>query len=449
MKKIYALLLAAGIGGQLFAGGIVTNTNQSAQWVRLLSRNASTQIDAVYFNPAGLVRMDDGFHFSLHNQTIFQEKTVTSTFPTLNTDTYTGDVKVPIYPSFFGVYKKEKLAISFGFGINGGGGSAEFSKGLPSFEMPYSMLPGLVSSFGIPTTAYSTDIYFKGSSIYWGAQLGGSYAINDMLAVSAGARLIIAKNSYEGTLENVMINPTHPLVNPTGAMMSASAFFTAIGQPGYAAMTSNMVVDATQSGTGVTPFFGINLNLNDKLNIGIKYEMNTKLELTNESEPGKDANGMFLNDSTFRSDIPAILAIGAEYSVMEKLRVSASYNLYFDKNADWNGREDFVDDNLFEIAFGAEYDVTDKILVSAGYLIGKTGVNQAFQTDIDFSLSSNTIGFGGCYKFSEKLSVDLGVLFTSYKDASSDKTYPAPPIPYTETYDQTTTDIAIGVNYKF
>ena len=73
MRKIYTLFLAAGISGQLLAGGIVTNTNQSAQFIRTMSRNASTDIDAVYFNPAGLVRMDDGFHFALHNQTIFQE----------------------------------------------------------------------------------------------------------------------------------------------------------------------------------------------------------------------------------------------------------------------------------------------------------------------------------------------------------------------------------------
>lgn len=53
------------------AGGIVTNTNQSAQYIRTLNRNASTCIDAVYFNPAGLTMLGDGLHFSLSNQSIF------------------------------------------------------------------------------------------------------------------------------------------------------------------------------------------------------------------------------------------------------------------------------------------------------------------------------------------------------------------------------------------
>ncbi|MCK7536356.1 MAG: hypothetical protein MZV63_37935 [Marinilabiliales bacterium] len=58
MKRL-ALLF---IGIMLFpffshAGGIVTNTNQSAAWVRMFARDASTGIDAVYFNPAGLAKL--------------------------------------------------------------------------------------------------------------------------------------------------------------------------------------------------------------------------------------------------------------------------------------------------------------------------------------------------------------------------------------------------------
>ena len=54
------------------AGGIVTNSNQSAQFVRNLSRNASSEIDAIYFNPAGLTQLASGWHFAVYNQTIMQ-----------------------------------------------------------------------------------------------------------------------------------------------------------------------------------------------------------------------------------------------------------------------------------------------------------------------------------------------------------------------------------------
>ncbi|MBI9068831.1 MAG: outer membrane protein transport protein [Salinivirgaceae bacterium] len=525
MKRIFTFFATAIMCSQLFAGGIVTNSNQSAHFVRLLSRNASTGIDAVYFNPAGLVRMDDGFHFSLNNQTVFQEKTVTNNFGTLNDNSYIGDVSAPLFPSFFAVYKKDKLALGFGFGPNGGGGSAEYSTGLPSFEMPISLIPGSLTSKGILTDKYSADIYFNGSSVFWGAQVNGSYAINDMISVSAGVRMVFAKNVYEGHLKNIQINPMHPLnANGMGNMVSAPLFFTDLAtaasgaseqiqplitngaggltldqavagiptftqeqadalaaglgipsnslltiaqiQGGYdqsaalstenALKTADMDVDATQTGRGFTPFFGANITINDKLNIGIKYELNTKLELTNEADADKDANGMFKNDSTFRSDIPAILALGIEYKIMDEFRVSASWTHYFDKNADWNGKEAFVDKNLYEIALGMEYDVSEKITLSAGYMHGQTGVGQGYQTDLSFSNSTSTVGFGGRLHVNENLSIDLGALFTMYTDGNEDKVYnyyntagELKSINYKETYGKSLMDFAIGVNYKF
>ena len=67
-----------------FAGGLLTNTNQSAQFIRMMSRNASYDIDAVYFNPAGVIKLEDGWHFALYSQTIFQDRNVESQFPLLN-----------------------------------------------------------------------------------------------------------------------------------------------------------------------------------------------------------------------------------------------------------------------------------------------------------------------------------------------------------------------------
>ena len=79
--NLLILFLAASYS---FAGGIVTNTNQSSAWVRLLVRDATTEIDAVYFNPAGLTKLNDGFHFSISNQYITQEKDVLNSYSFLN-----------------------------------------------------------------------------------------------------------------------------------------------------------------------------------------------------------------------------------------------------------------------------------------------------------------------------------------------------------------------------
>jgi len=72
MRKILTLITALVVSGSVFAGGLVTNTNQGALYIRLQSRNASTEVDAVYFNPAGLTKLAPGFHFGINNQTIGQ-----------------------------------------------------------------------------------------------------------------------------------------------------------------------------------------------------------------------------------------------------------------------------------------------------------------------------------------------------------------------------------------
>ena len=88
-----------------FSGGIVTNTNQSAAWVRSMVRDASVDVDAVFFNPAGLVHLEDGFYIQVNTQTVMQGRSVISDFPTLNDGTYEGSTFVPVLPTGFAVYK--------------------------------------------------------------------------------------------------------------------------------------------------------------------------------------------------------------------------------------------------------------------------------------------------------------------------------------------------------
>jgi len=229
MKKSLTLLLSICFVAQVaFAGGLVTNTNQSAAWVRSMVRDASIQTDAVYFNPAGVARMADGFYIEVSNQTITQTKTITNEYPLLNDKTFIGDVMAPVFPSAYLVYKKGKLAIHGGFGVVGGGGSAEYKTGLPSFEIPVSGIPASLTANGIPTNKYSADIYFTGTSSYMGFQLGASYKINEFIAVGIGARYISAKNTYQGHIKDIMINPNYPAFGSkyNGDMVSAPGFFT-------------------------------------------------------------------------------------------------------------------------------------------------------------------------------------------------------------------------------
>ncbi len=456
MRKLLTFVAATFISGTLLAGGLVTNNNQSAMFTRLQNRNASTGIDAVYYNPAGLTKLGDGFYASINNQTISQTKTVGNnyTFLTGTPVDYVGDVSAPVYPGVYVAYKTGKLAFSAGFNPVGGGGGAKYAKGLPSFEMGIANLKPLLTSMGLATTQYTADINFEGTSVYFGYQANVSYEINDMISAAVGGRYISAKNTYTGYIKNIQINPLHPLINPTAALISATTFFTTISQPTYAAMTADREVDVEQTGTGFTPILSVNVTPSEKLNIAVKYEFQTTLNLTTKVNNSK-SGGIFVDGSKVVADMPAILTLGVEFKPMEKLMIAGSFNTYFDKNVDYDGSESvntvMIDKNFLEYGLGVEYSLSEKLRASLGWLATSTGVNQAYQNDQRYSTNTNTLGAGIGYRVSPKIDINLGGQYTFYAEGSKDfapvaGTYLAP---FTETYNKKTWLIGIGADFYF
>lgn len=305
-KFTFLVLLAIVANETAFAGGIVHNTNQSAAFTRMLVRNASTDIDAVYYNPAGLTALPDGLFLSVSNQSIFQTRTITNDYAYLNQNEFNGKASAPLFPGVYLGYKFGDFVLSAGFNPVGGGGGAEYEKGVPSFHLPIAdLVPGL----GGPQNAtYSTDIFFEGTSVYYGIQGGLTYKINDMISVFAGARFNIAQNTYEGYLRNTSITTILPtaysgradayFANAASMYRAAKEQYIAAGIPDsvmkYGRLEAEMTVRSTlladqeaeveQSGTGITPILGANfLLLDNKLNIGIKYELNTGLKIKNKT----------------------------------------------------------------------------------------------------------------------------------------------------------------------
>lgn len=485
-SKLVAIAALLNISAS-FAGGILTNTNQSVHFVRNPARDASTQIDAVYTNPAGVIKLPEGFHFSFTNQSAFQTRTITSTFDPFAgfggnaTKEFEGKASAPIIPSVQGVYRKGKWALSGSFAVSGGGGKATFNNGLPSFESNIAVVPVSLTKAGIPTTQYSVDQYMKGSSFIYGAQLGGTYEINEMFSAYAGFRLNIVNNGYEGHLRNIMINPVHPTINPSGNMMLATDFFDAAANAakgvatsldpfinggvgsytvdqliGAGQLTSEMAaqlatglgnpenfnsmsienvrtayatsaetntqnsknvadkyLDCSQTGWGISPIIGLNFSY-DKLNVGIKYEFKTNLNVENKTK--RDDTGMFNDGVNTPHDIPSLLTIGASYQILPSLQASVGYHHFFDSNAKMADDKQKDAGATNEFLAGLEYRIDKMFLVSTGGQITRYGVGDTFQKDLSFSCDSYTIGLGGEITVSPKVKINIGYFWTTYSD---------------------------------
>jgi opacity protein-like surface antigen len=213
MKRIALLTILFLLVKQVvFGEGIITNAYHSAQYTRMLSRNATTSIDAVYYNPAGLIKMADGWHFATYNQGIFTEKFIETGFPEslINNRRFEGSSQKSVLPSAFAVYKKNDLAFSLGFGPVGAGVTGKFDNGLPTFEIPLTQIvPGLSGLTEIDpsydVTGYDSDIYFNGESQYWGIQFGVTYQVNPVFSLYGGVRYLPARNAYRGSVKNIQL----------------------------------------------------------------------------------------------------------------------------------------------------------------------------------------------------------------------------------------------------
>lgn len=541
MRKLFTFIVAMLITGSLIAGGLITNTNQSAAWVRLPSRNASVGIDAVYYNPAGLMKLENGFHVSISNQSILQKRTVKNYYGGpgglygLNEQTYNGTVNAPLFPSIYAAYKLDKFAFSFGFNPIGGGGGAEFKKGLPSFEMsPSDLVPSLAASYG--ADAYKLDAYFKGSSTFLGYQGGVSYKVNDMISVAVGLRYVTAKNTYEGHLQDIEVELPTGWTRADAIMNGISASYTtaaagssalvaggagtltfaqaqgagiitatqraqfegalvAVGYPAAtpiaqadaiykgtsakygatATLLGDQTANVSQTGSGVAPIFSVNFSPSENLNIAVKFEMKTKLVLTNNTKQDLlvafDATGapitMFPNGAKTKNDMPAMLSVGIDYKVSPSLKLSLGSNYYFDKAANYGhtydddmnsstpavalSNEQIISKNGMSIQGGLEYNISQKLLVSCGYVYANQGVNSLYQSDITYGLGTQTFGIGGAYSFTDKIQVNLGLGYTMYEGNSKNVNHVFGSTLYQpiESYGKSTKMIGIGVDFSF
>src|SRR3712207_4442046 len=143
IKKFCALLSVALYASSVFAGGLLTNTNQSIAFLRNPAREGVISIDGVYTNPAGVVFLGDGLHLSINWQAATQTREITTTNPLFalgvknngqTTKLFKGDAIAPVLPSLQMAYNKGNWSYQFGFALNGGGGKCEVDKGLGSFE---------------------------------------------------------------------------------------------------------------------------------------------------------------------------------------------------------------------------------------------------------------------------------------------------------------------------
>ena len=421
IKRVLSTIAVASFAIASFAGGLLTNTNQSASFVRNPSRYASLDADAIYFNPAGTAFFKEGWAFSANWQMIWQNRDVNN-----GGKEYKGKVYVPCMPTFFAAYKTGDWTFSGFFGMPGGGGNAQFEDGLPMFDMMGSAL----SPTGMASSSFESTQYL------FSLQLGAAYKINENLSAYAGLRTNYTSLTYEGEISAV-----HPQMGVVGNILA---------------------LELTQSGVAFAPIVGVDYKVGN-LNVGVKYEFRAVNSIENDTkklmsgETNLDGNAMIgalaggklaslQNGEKFRNDAPAKLSVGASYDICKRVKVMGSGVYYFDKEAKIESllgkanTMDVLSRNTYELLAGVEVKVTEKLMLSTGLQFSDFGVNERYLSDVSFIDDSFMVGLGGKYSLNENWDINFGACYANYAHGHSNTG---------SQYLRKTYNASVGVDFRF
>ena len=465
-KKILTFMAALALAVTAQAGGLMTNTNYHITFDRMMARGASTEIDAVFSNPAGLVWGHEGWQLSLNFQKPWQYRDIELT-TAAGSHTYEGKASAPIVPALFASYKKDRWAVSTMIGIVGSGGFVEYKEGVPMFNALLGStittltqgLSEVTSGFTPVVTPDQYDAEMKGKQYIYGGQVNFTYKLLDCLSAAAGIRANYYDGYYRGHVK---------------------ANHSTLGN------LANLSLDVDQKGWGFTPIVSLAFR-QGPLTLTARYEFRTKIETKNETnslnaelnttklvtEPltqlvvagaitatqaqaigqgiQEKMSGGFSNYTAPYEDgaktcydMPALLSVAAGYAFTNQLRATVEYHFFDDKNAKMaNDRQKELEHGTHEILAGIEYDINDKFTVSLGGQRTDYGLSDGYQQNTSFACDSYSIGLGGAWNITEKVRLNAGYFCSIYSDYDKQAAYGK------ETYSRTNNVIGVGFDYKF
>lgn len=461
--KFISIVFMTTVASNVWAGGILTNTNQSVNFLRNPARDGAIGLDGVYSNPAGVIFLGEGFHLGFNWQYAHQTRTITSTNPLfalgiknngMTTKEFKGVANAPFIPSLQGAWNKGDWSLQFNFSVPGGGGKCEFDKGIGSFETVVgaianrligvsTSLNSSINSLGasVPTvTGYDVDGFMKGQQFYFGFQIGAAHKFNEHLSVYGGLRLLYGTASYEARLNNIRVmNGQQSMTLPeyfmgvnsgldnAGKAIAAGAQQVKDGISQYVA--SFMAAGMTQEEAMAQPQVQTLVEKGQQLQVAGQRLLETGEQLAASAETlAPYANGMNLKSDQTGWGIAPVIGIdyktgafnfSAKYEFKTRMRMKNDSDLreatvISATNKFVNGTS-VPEDSPAQLALGAQWEVTPGVRLNAGY-------HHFFDTDAHWYGHSEDLLDGGTNEYlagaewdiNKKLQVSGGVQVTRY-----------------------------------
>jgi long-chain fatty acid transport protein len=421
MKKGLVLLCMLGLvlsSTALFAGSIDYLSNQSAEYLMTLNRNAGTDAaDIVSYNPAGTVFLPkNGLYLNFSTQYLFKPYEQDFMGKTYKQD------EPSIIPNLFAVYKKDAWAGFLSFNVTAGGGKLDWDKGdAKTAGLIMGTARGAAERGGGTGATTINSQSIEASSQYIGITPGVAYKINDKASVSLAARYIMADRDAKAKANFAVDAISNAIVpgNETSIAVNSDFDYDADGIGGIVGIDIKPINDLLFAIRYETP-----------THLDFKYDMNKRsATVTGPSDALNAALSAGLlqklaaldkDGQKLRYDLPAILGLGLNYTVMPGLDVMSGFNYFFLKNATMEGEGDY--NNGWELGLGSTYKVNPALKVGAGFLYTVSGETDKtpYSTE-NPHLDAWSFGLGGTYEVNNNFDVVLSGSRTQYNTDSNDE----------------------------
>ncbi|HPS57058.1 MAG TPA: hypothetical protein PK514_03040 [Spirochaetota bacterium] len=470
-KLIKNSYLKAGLSMLLFlqaVAGLATDLNQedgilsnhSTEYVRTLNRNTSTDPDAAFYNPAGLVFMSqDGLHINFSSQTYYVKKTHTLDFyafkkgefgdvtppphGVINPDTgepyfvgtlpdeYPAELTVPVLPGLDIVWKQDKWAAFFDLAVMQAAINMTYGDGLAVLD--WGNLLAFETGFSMDDytlVGYSSNAEAIRNEMYIGITLGGAYEIMNWISAGGGLRIIHAQGNMKVKIDNI-----HYYYDDN---LSDLSLLHEQGQ--------DWDVDTDTEGFG----FGVILSTHFRpegllpalkgldATFRLEYYLPMELQKTTNSfiapaaietsgnldifKDGSASDDMVYNhgngSKVLKATYPTTLNFGLSYLLLDWIKLLSSAQISLRQMRDLDGRE--KDYNLgYQCGLGVEFILNPKITLSTGYLYNDFGIKSDKRNEVDPLLRSHQVGGGAKFSIDEDLDINIGAFYQYFVPATA------------------------------
>ena len=392
------VLLSQLLVSTAFAGNLSTLSTFSARYLSHLNRNATTNLDAGFYNLAGQAFGHEGFSLMVANQTwIRLERLSFRADPDAERINYDATNGIPAIPSFNLNYNHGDWGVYFAGGVPGGGG-ATFAEGHPLYQqfegLALEVARDLAPTMNVPSEAI-TDVKAQDGGVVVakamiiGLTLGGYYQLSDHISLGAGVRYIDGQYSYRADGIYDIIN------EDLGVLMEYPA-----------------VVDSVHNAHGFGYMVGMHLQPLPELNLAIQYQSNTGLKYIYDT--AEDSTGLFPDGDGIRKDIPPILAMGLSYQLTDNFQLASSWTIYFNTFSKQGMAADGTKNTEnyrtgFEGGLGLEYRAFEDFLFRTGFIYNRASHKLEALSSLTWSFDHFVLGAGLTWECLDWMDVTLGI----------------------------------------